>query len=91
MYDSVISLTQENPALAVAIKTCKNCTSDSVREKFLQEACKFFETFVQLLLTFYLNPAIFARKLLSLYKASLLTLQINGQICQVSTGRHVCM
>ncbi|XP_030596995.1 focal adhesion kinase 1-like isoform X2 [Archocentrus centrarchus] len=24
--------------LAVAIKTCKNCTSDSVREKFLQEA-----------------------------------------------------
>nr|XP_020755727.1 focal adhesion kinase 1 isoform X12 [Odocoileus virginianus texanus] len=28
----------ENPALAVAIKTCKNCTSDSVREKFLQEA-----------------------------------------------------
>lgn len=31
---------QENPALAVAIKTCKNCTSDSVREKFLQEACE---------------------------------------------------
>uniref|UniRef100_H3ASV0 Protein tyrosine kinase 2 n=1 Tax=Latimeria chalumnae TaxID=7897 RepID=H3ASV0_LATCH len=30
--------TQENPAMAVAIKTCKNCTSDSVREKFLQEA-----------------------------------------------------
>ncbi|XP_030639160.1 focal adhesion kinase 1 isoform X1 [Chanos chanos] len=28
----------ENPALSVAIKTCKNCTSDSVREKFLQEA-----------------------------------------------------
>ncbi|XP_078811341.1 focal adhesion kinase 1 isoform X10 [Oryzias latipes] len=28
----------DNPALAVAIKTCKNCTSDSVREKFLQEA-----------------------------------------------------
>ncbi|XP_054446518.1 focal adhesion kinase 1 isoform X6 [Pteronotus mesoamericanus] len=28
----------ENSALAVAIKTCKNCTSDSVREKFLQEA-----------------------------------------------------
>ncbi|KAM9383741.1 focal adhesion kinase 1-like isoform 1-T1 [Pholidichthys leucotaenia] len=25
-------------SLAVAIKTCKNCTSDSVREKFLQEA-----------------------------------------------------
>uniref|UniRef100_A0A673MYY1 non-specific protein-tyrosine kinase n=1 Tax=Sinocyclocheilus rhinocerous TaxID=307959 RepID=A0A673MYY1_9TELE len=30
----------ENPALSVAIKTCKNCTSDSVREKFLQEACE---------------------------------------------------
>uniref|UniRef100_A0A7M4F566 Focal adhesion kinase 1 n=1 Tax=Crocodylus porosus TaxID=8502 RepID=A0A7M4F566_CROPO len=28
----------ENPSMAVAIKTCKNCTSDSVREKFLQEA-----------------------------------------------------
>uniref|UniRef100_A0A3Q4MT74 Serine-threonine/tyrosine-protein kinase catalytic domain-containing protein n=1 Tax=Neolamprologus brichardi TaxID=32507 RepID=A0A3Q4MT74_NEOBR len=28
------------PSLAVAIKTCKNCTSDSVREKFLQEARK---------------------------------------------------
>ncbi|XP_063041764.1 protein tyrosine kinase 2aa isoform X3 [Engraulis encrasicolus] len=28
----------ENPSLNVAIKTCKNCTSDSVREKFLQEA-----------------------------------------------------
>ncbi|XP_077363798.1 protein tyrosine kinase 2aa isoform X5 [Festucalex cinctus] len=28
----------DQPALAVAIKTCKNCTSDSVREKFLQEA-----------------------------------------------------
>ncbi|XP_056273676.1 protein tyrosine kinase 2aa isoform X9 [Pseudoliparis swirei] len=28
----------EKPSLAVAIKTCKNCTSDSVREKFLQEA-----------------------------------------------------
>lgn len=24
----------------MAIKTCKNCTSDSVREKFLQEACE---------------------------------------------------
>lgn len=46
--DSVISPTQENPALAVAIKTCKNCTSDSVREKFLQEACKFLETSVEL-------------------------------------------
>ena len=32
---------QENPALSVAVKTCKNSTSDSVREKFLQEACKF--------------------------------------------------
>lgn len=50
--DSVISLTQENPALAVAIKTCKNCTSDSVREKFLQEACKFLEISVELHLTF---------------------------------------
>ncbi|KAM4631113.1 protein tyrosine kinase 2aa [Polymixia lowei] len=28
----------DKPALSVAIKTCKNCTSDSVREKFLQEA-----------------------------------------------------
>uniref|UniRef100_A0A3Q1I755 Focal adhesion kinase 1 n=1 Tax=Anabas testudineus TaxID=64144 RepID=A0A3Q1I755_ANATE len=28
----------DKPPLAVAIKTCKNCTSDSVREKFLQEA-----------------------------------------------------
>uniref|UniRef100_A0A8C9YD67 Focal adhesion kinase 1 n=1 Tax=Sander lucioperca TaxID=283035 RepID=A0A8C9YD67_SANLU len=28
----------ENPALSVAVKTCKNSTSDSVREKFLQEA-----------------------------------------------------
>lgn len=33
-----IYVSPENPALAVAIKTCKNCTSDSVREKFLQEA-----------------------------------------------------
>uniref|UniRef100_A0A8C9L8Y1 Protein tyrosine kinase 2 n=1 Tax=Pavo cristatus TaxID=9049 RepID=A0A8C9L8Y1_PAVCR len=33
-----LNLFQENPAMAVAIKTCKNCTSDSVREKFLQEA-----------------------------------------------------
>lgn len=31
---------QENPALSVAVKTCKNSTSDSVREKFLQEARK---------------------------------------------------
>uniref|UniRef100_A0A8C5C3E5 non-specific protein-tyrosine kinase n=1 Tax=Gadus morhua TaxID=8049 RepID=A0A8C5C3E5_GADMO len=28
----------DDPNLSVAIKTCKNCTSDSVREKFLQEA-----------------------------------------------------
>nr|XP_033958793.1 focal adhesion kinase 1-like isoform X2 [Pseudochaenichthys georgianus] len=28
----------ENPDLSVAVKTCKNSTSDSVREKFLQEA-----------------------------------------------------
>ncbi|KAF6323618.1 protein tyrosine kinase 2 [Rhinolophus ferrumequinum] len=33
-----VYVSPENPALAVAIKTCKNCTSDSVREKFLQEA-----------------------------------------------------
>lgn len=31
---------QDKPAQHVAIKTCKNCTSDSVREKFLQEARK---------------------------------------------------
>uniref|UniRef100_A0A3Q3FGA6 non-specific protein-tyrosine kinase n=1 Tax=Kryptolebias marmoratus TaxID=37003 RepID=A0A3Q3FGA6_KRYMA len=28
----------DKPSLNVAIKTCKNCTTDSVREKFLQEA-----------------------------------------------------
>uniref|UniRef100_A0A8C6PKL3 Focal adhesion kinase 1 n=1 Tax=Nothobranchius furzeri TaxID=105023 RepID=A0A8C6PKL3_NOTFU len=28
----------DKPSLSVAIKTCKNCTTDSVREKFLQEA-----------------------------------------------------
>ncbi|XP_060051915.1 focal adhesion kinase 1 isoform X4 [Erinaceus europaeus] len=33
-----IYMSPDNPVLAVAIKTCKNCTSDSVREKFLQEA-----------------------------------------------------
>ncbi|XP_044148715.1 focal adhesion kinase 1 isoform X4 [Bufo gargarizans] len=33
-----VFMSPENPALSVAIKTCKNCTSDSVREKFLQEA-----------------------------------------------------
>ncbi|XP_045575081.1 focal adhesion kinase 1 isoform X9 [Salmo salar] len=33
-----VYMSPENPALSVAIKTCKNCTSDSVREKFLQEA-----------------------------------------------------
>ncbi|XP_038664669.1 focal adhesion kinase 1 isoform X5 [Scyliorhinus canicula] len=33
-----IYMSPENPAMAVAIKTCKNSTSDSVREKFLQEA-----------------------------------------------------
>nr|XP_021157055.1 focal adhesion kinase 1 [Columba livia] len=33
-----VYVSPENPAMAVAIKTCKNCTSDSVREKFLQEA-----------------------------------------------------
>ncbi|XP_013131127.1 focal adhesion kinase 1 isoform X13 [Oreochromis niloticus] len=33
-----IYISPENPALSVAVKTCKNSTSDSVREKFLQEA-----------------------------------------------------
>ncbi|XP_071252246.1 focal adhesion kinase 1-like isoform X3 [Salvelinus alpinus] len=33
-----VYMSPETPALSVAIKTCKNCTSDSVREKFLQEA-----------------------------------------------------
>ncbi|XP_039593028.1 focal adhesion kinase 1 isoform X11 [Polypterus senegalus] len=33
-----VYISPENPTLSVAIKTCKNCTSDSVREKFLQEA-----------------------------------------------------
>ncbi|XP_040287585.1 focal adhesion kinase 1 isoform X4 [Bufo bufo] len=33
-----VFMSPENPAMSVAIKTCKNCTSDSVREKFLQEA-----------------------------------------------------
>ncbi|XP_011905738.1 PREDICTED: focal adhesion kinase 1 [Cercocebus atys] len=50
-----IYMSPENPALAVAIKTCKNCTSDSVREKFLQEACKFLEISVELHLIFYLS------------------------------------
>ncbi|XP_073678004.1 protein tyrosine kinase 2aa isoform X6 [Garra rufa] len=33
-----VYISPENPSLSVAIKTCKNCTSDNVREKFLQEA-----------------------------------------------------
>ncbi|XP_024122776.1 focal adhesion kinase 1 isoform X15 [Oryzias melastigma] len=33
-----VYIRSENPALSVAVKTCKNSTSDSVREKFLQEA-----------------------------------------------------
>uniref|UniRef100_A0A8C4SV41 non-specific protein-tyrosine kinase n=1 Tax=Erpetoichthys calabaricus TaxID=27687 RepID=A0A8C4SV41_ERPCA len=33
-----VYISPENPTMSVAIKTCKNCTSDSVREKFLQEA-----------------------------------------------------
>uniref|UniRef100_A0A671S5Y1 Focal adhesion kinase 1 n=1 Tax=Sinocyclocheilus anshuiensis TaxID=1608454 RepID=A0A671S5Y1_9TELE len=33
-----VYISPENPSLSVAIKTCKNCTSDSMREKFLQEA-----------------------------------------------------
>uniref|UniRef100_A0A8D2D5J6 Serine-threonine/tyrosine-protein kinase catalytic domain-containing protein n=1 Tax=Sciurus vulgaris TaxID=55149 RepID=A0A8D2D5J6_SCIVU len=32
-----IYMSPENPALAVEIKTCENCTLDSIREKFLQE------------------------------------------------------
>lgn len=36
----MLCVLQDKPGLHVAIKTCKNCTSDSVREKFLQEACK---------------------------------------------------
>uniref|UniRef100_A0A672Z899 Protein tyrosine kinase 2ab n=1 Tax=Sphaeramia orbicularis TaxID=375764 RepID=A0A672Z899_9TELE len=38
MPSSKYTCTHENPALSVAVKTCKNSTSDSVREKFLQEA-----------------------------------------------------
>uniref|UniRef100_G1NJW4 Protein kinase domain-containing protein n=1 Tax=Meleagris gallopavo TaxID=9103 RepID=G1NJW4_MELGA len=38
VFQLFLNFFQENPAMAVAIKTCKNCTSDSVREKFLQEA-----------------------------------------------------
>ncbi|CAL9691571.1 unnamed protein product [Knipowitschia caucasica] len=37
VHQGVYSL-PDKPSLPVAIKTCKNCTSDSVREKFLQEA-----------------------------------------------------
>uniref|UniRef100_A0A3Q3B7E2 Focal adhesion kinase 1 n=1 Tax=Kryptolebias marmoratus TaxID=37003 RepID=A0A3Q3B7E2_KRYMA len=33
-----VYISPDNPALSVAVKTCKNSTSDSVREKFLQEA-----------------------------------------------------
>ncbi|XP_077951418.1 focal adhesion kinase 1 isoform X14 [Gasterosteus aculeatus] len=33
-----VYISPENPALSVAVKTCKNSTADSVREKFLQEA-----------------------------------------------------
>uniref|UniRef100_A0A8C5ADY7 non-specific protein-tyrosine kinase n=1 Tax=Gadus morhua TaxID=8049 RepID=A0A8C5ADY7_GADMO len=33
-----VYVSPDNPALSVAVKTCKNSTSDSVREKFLQEA-----------------------------------------------------
>nr|XP_015831238.2 focal adhesion kinase 1 isoform X12 [Nothobranchius furzeri] len=33
-----VYISSDNPALSVAVKTCKNSTSDSVREKFLQEA-----------------------------------------------------
>ncbi|XP_061598367.1 focal adhesion kinase 1-like isoform X2 [Cololabis saira] len=37
VHQGVYNCPDKTP-LAVAIKTCKNCTSDSVREKFLQEA-----------------------------------------------------
>ncbi|KAM6899638.1 focal adhesion kinase 1-like isoform 2-T2 [Xenentodon cancila] len=37
VHQGVYNCPDKSP-LAVAIKTCKNCTSDSVREKFLQEA-----------------------------------------------------
>ncbi|CAL8249658.1 unnamed protein product, partial [Boreogadus saida] len=33
-----VYVSPDNPALSVAVKTCKNSTADSVREKFLQEA-----------------------------------------------------
>uniref|UniRef100_A0A8C9RI29 Focal adhesion kinase 1 n=1 Tax=Scleropages formosus TaxID=113540 RepID=A0A8C9RI29_SCLFO len=33
-----VYVSPDNSSMSVAIKTCKNCTSDSVREKFLQEA-----------------------------------------------------
>lgn len=42
VFQLFLNFFQENPAMAVAIKTCKNCTSDSVREKFLQEACEYY-------------------------------------------------
>ncbi|XP_035986950.1 focal adhesion kinase 1 isoform X27 [Fundulus heteroclitus] len=56
-----VYISQENPALSVAVKTCKNSTSDSVREKFLQEACKILEsifffdnqTYLKMLVTNY--------------------------------------
>ena len=38
VFYCMLGFVQENPALSVAVKTCKNSTSDSVREKFLQEA-----------------------------------------------------
>ncbi|MGH0159699.1 UNVERIFIED_CONTAM: hypothetical protein FKN15_042690 [Acipenser sinensis] len=36
-----VYMSSEDSSMSVAIKTCKNCTSDSVREKFLQEAYFF--------------------------------------------------
>ncbi|XP_062386199.1 protein tyrosine kinase 2aa isoform X1 [Sardina pilchardus] len=38
VHQGVYSSTENPTGESVAIKTCKNCTSDSVREKFLQEA-----------------------------------------------------
>lgn len=62
-----ICILQENPALSVAVKTCKNSTSDSVREKFLQEACKLLVcvchvTFQQILIVKNLQGAPQYRK-----------------------------
>ncbi|XP_028837562.1 focal adhesion kinase 1-like isoform X5 [Denticeps clupeoides] len=38
VHQGVYKIPQGNPVFAVAVKTCKSSTADSVREKFLQEA-----------------------------------------------------